>query len=504
MRLDKSTDLARCWVFTVVFQLVALDEEASEVVFFIRAVRNRRAPINGLPRDVLALIPQFFDGQEREKIAIVLTHVCRAWREVFISLASLWTHFDCADAAKTRCYFDRSKLAPVSLRLNRPTGFFPNDPFLEVFPQLISRLKRLTVKTTPGYLQDITQHLVHRAPLLEALSIDARYLDTRASSPLTTDLFDGDLASLRELYLISATTQLPWRNMNNLTSISMAYALQPAVSVGQVLDFLESAPRLLTITLIFSASLSTSAAQNGRLVSLARLTRLSICGSQRPSILLDHLIIPVGAGVFTVLDSPGPNIDDHLPKSLENLRNLSQFTKISLSYGSDPYTEWTSIQFTGPNGQVGITSSSHTPDAMSAVPQSLARFDTSKTRCLEVVGFEFTTELRQALLSLTNLRTLIISECRDILPFLFEMDPMSSPDSPIVCPRLKELTVSVYDECDMDGLMEIAAAREWEGVPLKFVKIVSCGEPVPTERVAELLEYVSRVEISTKVDEEED
>ena len=110
-------------MFTVIFQLDALDTEVSEVVSLIRSAKNRRAPINRLPRDVLVLIPDFWDGLEREKIAIVLTHVCRAWRELFISLASLWTNFRCVDADETRSYLERSK----SALLNSITHASEND-----------------------------------------------------------------------------------------------------------------------------------------------------------------------------------------------------------------------------------------------------------------------------------------------------------------------------------------------------------------------------------------
>jgi hypothetical protein len=102
MRSAKLTNWVLFCVFTVTFQLDALDREASEVVSLIRSAKNRQAPINRLPRDVLALIPGFWSELGREKIAIVLTHVCRAWRGLFISLASLWTDFRCVDADKTR------------------------------------------------------------------------------------------------------------------------------------------------------------------------------------------------------------------------------------------------------------------------------------------------------------------------------------------------------------------------------------------------------------------
>ena len=74
MRLDTSTTWVLCWVLTDIFQLVALDQVTTEVLSLIRSVRNRRAPINRLPCDVLALIPDFWGRHEREKVAITLTY----------------------------------------------------------------------------------------------------------------------------------------------------------------------------------------------------------------------------------------------------------------------------------------------------------------------------------------------------------------------------------------------------------------------------------------------
>ncbi|KAF9645561.1 hypothetical protein BDM02DRAFT_3079455, partial [Thelephora ganbajun] len=79
----------------------------------IRSCWNRLAPINRLPPDILILIPNFWDKRSRGRFVIALTHVCRAWREIFTSRSSLWTDFHCMDAEKTRVYLERSKSSPI-------------------------------------------------------------------------------------------------------------------------------------------------------------------------------------------------------------------------------------------------------------------------------------------------------------------------------------------------------------------------------------------------------
>jgi hypothetical protein len=468
-----------------------------EVLSLIRFRRNMLVPINRLPPDVLVLIPHYWSAHEREENVIALTHVCRTWREIFISRASLWTDFRCADSEKTRVYLERSRSAPINVWLERRLGLFPNDPFLEIVPHTISRLKYLSVKTTSGHFQDIIRYLFHPAPLLEVLAINGNHLNWLRGPVLPTEIFEGDLSSLRELRLHSVQTIFPWRNMNNLASFSL-YSCGSTASVEQLLDFFESSPRLTEVKLFFTGP--TQGVGDGRLVGLAHLKRLSVSGIQPPHLLLDHLIVPVGANVSTIFRSPGPCIEDHLPRSLDNLRNFTHFTEIHLLY----QPELASVRFTGPNGQVCIASSSPGPDAERIVPRSLAPLDTSKTRYLEITNCTLTTELHEVLASLTDLHTLIISRCRDTFAFLLGLMLTFSPNGSVVCPKLEELVFRTSKDFDMEAMAEVAAERASEGAPLKLVKVVSFGEPVPMEGVEKLLEHVSHVETSVEDEEEEE
>ncbi|KAF9643103.1 hypothetical protein BDM02DRAFT_3077510, partial [Thelephora ganbajun] len=139
-----------------------------EVLRLIRSCRNRLTPISRIPPDVLILIPDFW-GDRKSHFAITLTHVCRTWREVFTSCSSLWTDFNCMNAEKTRVYLERSKSSPINLRIRREDGLFPRDPLFQVVPHAIDRLESLFISTNPDYLQEITDHLSHPAPVLKEL-----------------------------------------------------------------------------------------------------------------------------------------------------------------------------------------------------------------------------------------------------------------------------------------------------------------------------------------------
>ena len=479
-------------MLTVIPQLDALNKEASELVSLIRYMRNRLTPINRLARDVIALIPEFLSSRER----VVLTHVCRAWRQIFISCASLWTNFYYRDTEKTRTFLERSKSAPISLWLERERGLAPNDPFIGITPHAIGRLKELYVKTMPDHLEDITKHLVHPAPLLRAMAIDGGAALEHGLTPvLKNTLFDGDLSSVCELCLQSVRTELPWRNMNNLTQFTLAFMVQPTVSLGQLLDFFESSPCLVTITLLLAAP--NFGVQDGRLISLSHLRLLNICRPPPPSLLLGHLVIPVGAEVvITLLNSLDPQVDEILPRSLNNLNNFSRFTKIYLHF--DPLS--LSMRLRGPNGRVRIATSPLAPHAAGLATRCLAQLDLSNIEYLDIANDgTMENELHPLLRSLINLRTLKVSLC-ETLPFMLGLNFLFTSDGVIVCPKLGEFFFRVFGQFHMGIMISIAAARVSKGVPLELVEVLSFGEPVQTERVAELEEHVRWVDISVEAD----
>jgi hypothetical protein len=208
------------------------------------------------------------------------------------------------DEDKTQVYLECSKSSPINLVLDRDDSMSPDDPFFRIIPYVIGRLKSLYIRGRPEHLQDITAHLSHPAPLLEGLSICGSYtFPPHHRHVLTSELFNGDLSLLRKLHLESVHTELPWRNMANLTSLMLFLTSPNETSVGHLLDFLEGAPHLRVIEL--GLATLTSDTQNRRLVPLKCLERMYINSRGSVSPLLDHLSIPVGARLRTRVHCPG-------------------------------------------------------------------------------------------------------------------------------------------------------------------------------------------------------
>jgi len=462
-------------------------------------LKNRLAPINQIPPEVLALIPDSWDlhrGPQIDQGLVGLTHVCRTWREIFISRSSLWTNFDCRDTEKTHVYLERAKSSPIYLWLEREGDLSLRDPFLQIIPQAIGQLKYLSIKGTSENLQDITAHLSLPAPLLERLYINGGFEPEPGPYPtLTAAIFNGDLSSLRQLRLQQVCTELPWRNMINLTSFVLGYIPPDSTSTTQLLDFFESAPHLRKVQLIDATPFSNG--QNGRLVAPAYLEKMDFHGGGPSSLLLDHLLIPVHAKLGIHRDCIGPTLDDHLPRSLDNLRNLSNFTDV---YVGELYP---CVRIRGPNGQFYMTTSNR--NSTRVVVEFLARFDVSKTERLEIANNNHLSSgpPYQALLAMERLRTLVLSHCYDTKAYVRALEPNPSLSDSVVCPKLEELVFAPPDDrkgFDIESVIEMAKARASRGVKLRIIRIVGGQDELEPEAVSELGKHVLRVEYGPEVD----
>jgi len=445
----------------------------------IRSWRNRITPINQIPPEILALIPDFWDVDKRDEDVIALTHVCRGWRELFVSCPSLWANLDCVDEDKTRVYVERSKSSPISLSLH--SDYVALRDLFEFIPGITGRLRSLDINLDPEDLQLVSVHLSRRAPLLEVLSIRS------CGDPvLSSVLFDGDLSSLRELHLREIRTKLPWRNMVNLTSFTLTH--ESPISVNRFLDFFESAPRLREIGIISTIPISGARmSRNERLVPLACLQKMDTSGY--PSHLFDHLLIPVGARLDIRVDLPSPRIGDRPPRFIDNLKNLSSFTTIQ----SD--SRELRIRFSGPNGEVGMNIQGI---GTRLLVEFLAHFDTSKTERLEIIGCHGSSvgnPVYQTLLPMKDLRTLKFDQCNEPQTFLRALHPGMSLSGAVVCPELEELVIMHGWAFNIKNVVAVAAARASRGAKLKFVKIVHRHTTIYSQPdVLELKEHVLHVE----------
>lgn len=474
-----NNEYIRIGLTRVILQVDLLEQEAFEALRLVRSWKNRLSPINRIPPEVLALIPDSWYLVRGNKDVIALTHVCQFWREIFTSRASLWTKFFCVDKDQTRVYLERSKSSLIGLFPDKADTLSPHDPLFQVIPHAVGRLEYVNIEGAPANIPEITAHLCHPAPFLTSLVIDGGCeFEPEDNSTLPTELFNGDLSSLSALCLSSIHTELPWRNMVNLTSFMFCHADVP---IAKLLDFFEGAPHLRKIQ--FHSVFMAPEVQNRPLVSLASLQGLLIFLSGPSSPLLDYLLIPVGASLVTRPPFHGSMIDNVLPSSLGNLRNLPGFTKIKLHVSKFRLE----MRFIGPNGRVSVNPMSAPDDCTLLVLESLARFDTSMTERLKIFNTNPSTTVStlQALLPMENLRSLVLIQCNNPYPFIDALRYKYRSSDVVVCPKLEELTLVLRPDEDRDfrigSVILMVEIRALAGTKLNCLRIGNWDDLTPIE-----------------------
>ena len=482
------------------FQANALERDALEVLSLVRSMKNTIAPVNRTPPEVLSLIPDYWGDYKKDRNLIRLTHVCRSWREIFISRPSLWTCLDFWNTDKTRAYTERSKCVPLKIYLQPP---YEEGAFLLAIPH-IHRLKTLLVSGNPAQVIPVlAEHFSRPFPLLDKLKICFRFDQVPT---LPGGLFDGGLSSLRELTLTGVITALPWRNLSNLTTFKLHDVPEDKILLTQLLDFFESAPYLRRIRLCDSLP-SSSDAPPERVVRLPHLKDLSITTEQPHSSLLNHLSIPAGASLRLEFKLNGEYlpIPSYVPRSLGSLPNLSHITAVNFCFDSDTIA----IQFSGPSGKLRVFGEwdyqEEQPNAgTSLITQFLSKLDISRTRWLVITLCRYwlydpaqitKSTIYRTLHRMEDLRTLILIGCED-LPFIHTLNPDKNPSKIVLCPRLEEIVfyINRQDPLHVDELVDMAKERALGGAELPAITVVSVDAVAPKQDVFWLKKHVSRVE----------
>ena len=454
---------------------------------------------------MLSLIPNYWERQDPsfEKDVVALTHVCRSWRALFISLPSLWNRLDFTNVDKTRTCIKRSKSSPLEVVLckaERRSSI--EDSFLLAIP-LFRRLQSFTFTGTPDLLCNILKHPTPPTPFLKELTIDI----TNVPAPVISNtFFNNSLPSLRILKLTRVVIHSPWKFMPSLTTFNLSHVPDGGITVAQLLNIFESAPQLRHIRLTHSIP-SSSNVLPGRVVRRPRLETLAISADASHSTLLNHLSIPERALLNLDFDFGGDEspLLQHLPKTAKNLRNLFCITAINLHFNETMKF----AQLVGPTGRLCISGhwkdwdkTTPPPDLDRRILLSLNYFSLHMTRRLAIMKYEPPTLTRvdespphKVLLRMTALRTLTLTQCNN-LPFILALNPRTYDPKMILGPRLEEVIIYVEkrDAFHVPELVDMAKERVLVGAGLRSVTIVGLGELVPGKEVFKLRDYVGHVD----------
>lgn len=367
--------------------------------------------------------------------------------------------------------------------------------FAPVIPH-IHRLKSLTFSDLhlPSALKSLRFHI----PLLEKLDLEV--FTTTDDSALNNTLFDGDLSSLRELRLHGPLMHLP-----PIANLRVANLETSFLRMTQILDFLESAPFLHTISLTHS-TLNSSDAPPARVIHLRHLKDLTIHVPPPHSTLLHHLHIPTGASLtISEVHYRGEELEsllqDYLPTPARspNADNLSHLTAINLHL----HPSRKHVRLSGSSGRLVLVVAHHWSSISYALDYKILRSLThsmlSRIQTLTISTFSYEhpdeeSPIVQTLSSANSLRTLILIDCYE-LPFILALG-QPSPSNLLPCSNLERLVLYFrhLSPGDVGYLMTMAKNRASMGAKLQSIAVFHLRGHGIGREVSTLGEHVTHVE----------
>ena len=205
--------------------------------------------------------------------------------------------------------------------------------------------------------------------------------------------------------------------------------------------------------------------------------------------------------MFGLSDETSP-LQEYLQETSVNLKNLSHITAINLHlHEIEKY-----MRLSGPSGELRV--SARVEGAIFAwtrdrqILLSLGPRILSTTQRLAVSKYDHPKSpgieecpVFQTLSAMTNLRTLVLTEC-DNLPFILALNPDKNSSKLVLCPNLEELVLYVESQewFRIKYLLGMTKERASRGVKLSSITIVGLGELAPVEGIFKLREHVTRVD----------
>ena len=308
----------------------AVDDEINAVMQLLHSLRNAMAPISLLPPEVLSRIFHFLSlkdrpfGYSRTRILgwIIVTHVCRLWRQVAIGDSSLWTEIFCVPTNRELVseILDRSRNAPLDIFINLDGA--PDPKVLLLFPPHLSHTRELRLSMLDlRHLDSVQGICSQEGPALEhfevEVSLNYRTLTLRELDGTT--LFKGRAPKLRTISLFYLF--IPWSFIprGQLTKLEIYHDDEILASdvglrgdLNQLIDLLANCPQLEVLVLESCLYPQPTHFSYGRTIHLPLLSRLRLGGStSRVTNLLKMLKLPSSTTLQLYCSSENESTHNH-------------------------------------------------------------------------------------------------------------------------------------------------------------------------------------------------
>ena len=428
------------FLITLSVQVDALEKSLSKVSVKIRTMRNALVPSNRLPVEVLQQIPSWLPYVQD---IVAASHVCRYWRAAFVSYPDLWTFINCKSEHATLAFLQRSRLAPLDIRI-RPG--YSLEAFSYTLPHF-QRWESLDVMVLREEMDPVLAALSQPGPAPQKFSTLSIVPMIGYGEDLITskgDIFGGLIPSLRCLSLSNLEIDIHKFTAPNLTHLFLAGTHSEFIDMTVLLDFLERSPLLQDFELRYPGP-NVDVVHPDHVVSLQHLRRIILW--DMGSVFLNHLVLPYGIEcelnfLFTDVSSRTGFFEEMFEEPPERLKPIFQAESLSIV----PHYTLGSVRFWGPSGLVEIF-----PTFFSVETTSIARFIIYPPSVLKRVKNLFvgsrdgmipelkSTDIRKHFNKMTSLESLTVMRCNNG-SFMKALLPEKGK---LPCPTLKNLTIHI-------------------------------------------------------------
>lgn len=340
------------------------DKDKAALAESLRGLRSRRITfscISWLPPEILTTIFTYIVEEDAFKsrggtprpctapISMIITHVCRHWRQVALECPTLWAYLNCVSANWLDIMFERSKKAALVVIYRSPGSL--RKCFQQIFSQL-PRIKSLQLCSYPWEVNRILDCLSSQpAPSLQTFKFSiARKSHTRVIKPISDAIFQGQAPLLRSVELTECTfswTSCIFSGLRTLDVRRIGSASYPTLS--QLLSALRRMSELEQLALGLSSRISEDIELSDQ-VPLTRLKSITLdaCTLRNAVSLFSCLAFPVNVKIALNLAPIGSCLSDlfsAMYKDPDGPGPIIRSMRASLSYHTFGVQFGTSVTF---------------------------------------------------------------------------------------------------------------------------------------------------------------
>lgn len=496
---------------------------SSNAMEAVAHLRSSRVSVESLPPEILLYIffllicdtakPDHSPSFPSSTNVILVTHICRAWRNLALDAPDLWSSIIATNPTRTAEFLKRSKQALLDIYLPQSLS----EAFYPMFDNIHDRIRSLVIQfasftTAMRIAKQLsrecmphleTLHLTyHSGPPDELLlpgqsRVISFHGDDDPSQPSPTP-------SLRSLRLFP--TLLSWNSSiySNLSVLDIDGTKIAAPTEERVLQILQRCPGLAKFGLRVKGDLAgprISSADGAWDVNLPLLSSFAletvstVCAES----LLSHLILPSCTTFLLKLDDTSHVISSPLPRlcppSSDRIPALTSLTENAVLKGISPNEiKLTFYPLPRDLSNPVLTLHLKSPDEAVLPSGILDTVETLEVQSLSYATLEHSVFYRTPVLQSLSFQYYEGGELERILEGLRRppADPLLYPLA-FPCTRLETLEFQDvgFGPALEDCVVDLARARAEKGLPLRCITLRDCGDATPGWRMYGHLRRIS-------------